>query len=332
MMMTTLTPDAQAILLLCSHLGLPPHADLAPLTLREWNSLARTIKASTLAHPGALLGLSAAELQAALAIPPSEATRLARLLERGGTLAIEVERLSSLGIWISTRVDADYPERLRRRLGGSAPLVLCGAGEKISPDQVGLAVVGSRNVDEAGRAAAEMIGNACAQAGLTLYSGGARGVDRVATQAALAAGGAAVGVLADSLERALRSPENRAALLDGGLTLLTPYLPNAGFSVGAAMGRNKLVYALADYALVIASDAEQGGTWAGATEALKADWVPVFVLDGARVPEGNRRLLQKGALPLPAQALGPDLNLREWLLAHATQPEPEPHPIQGQLL
>ena len=43
--------------------------------------------------------------------------------------------------------------------------------------------------------------------------------------------------------------------------------------MGAEIGRNRLIYCLADYAIVVASDAEKGGTWAGATEALKAGWV-----------------------------------------------------------
>lgn len=47
---------------------------------------------------------------------------------------------------------------------------------------------------------------------------------------------------------------------------------------------------------VVASDAEKGGTWAGATEALKAEWIPVFVLDHAAMPDGNRLLLQKGGV------------------------------------
>ena len=45
------------------------------------------------------------------------------------------------------------------------------------------------------------------------------------------------------------------------------------------MGRNRLIYTLADYAIIVASDAETGGTWAGATETLKNGWVPIFVLE-----------------------------------------------------
>jgi predicted Rossmann fold nucleotide-binding protein DprA/Smf involved in DNA uptake len=110
-----------------------------------------------------------------------------------------------------------------------------------------------------------------------LYSGGAKGVDTLSMDAALEARGTAVGVLADSLERAVKG--QKEALSRGDLCLVTPYSPNAGFSVGAAMGRNRLIYCLADHAIVVAFDAETGGTWAGATETLKNKWVPVFVLE-----------------------------------------------------
>jgi len=149
-------------------------------------------------------------------------------------------------------------------------------------------------------------------------------VDSVATQAALEARGTAVSVLADSLERAIRAPETRASLARGDLALVTPYSPAAGFSVGAAMGRNRLIYALADYALVVASDEGKGGTWTGATEALRARWIPVFVLDGPHVPEGNRRLLERGALAFPQQFLDPALSLRDWLESHASYAAPSP--------
>ena len=122
----------------------------------------------------------------------------------------------------------------------------------------------------------------------------------------------------------------RPKLIAGDLALITPYSPKAGFSVGTAMGRNKLIYALADYALVIASDAGKGGTWAGATEALKAGWAPVFVLSGPDAPEGNQQLLQKGALTFPDSLLAGSLALGEWLEAQAQGFAPPP--VQTRLL
>jgi predicted Rossmann fold nucleotide-binding protein DprA/Smf involved in DNA uptake len=152
---------------------------------------------------------------------------------------------------------------------------------------------------------------------LAVVSGGARGTDRLAMGAALEGGGMASGVLADSLERTVRQPDLRQLLLDGQLVLVTPYVPSAGFSVGAAMGRNKLVYGLADFALVVSSDFETGGTWAGAVEALKAGWCPVFARDGEAVPRGNRELLKLGAAPVAASDLAAADNLAEWLREHA---------------
>src|SRR5271163_581497 len=159
-----MTPDSQAMLLVCSYLGLPAGDELKPLTLREWNPLAAKIHASALKRPGALLQASNANLKADLDLGDGEVDRLRRLIERGGSLAIELERLESLGIWALTRADEGYPERFRERLKNSAPTVLFGAGPVELIGQPGLAVVGSRNVDETGSAAAEFAGQACARA------------------------------------------------------------------------------------------------------------------------------------------------------------------------
>ena len=258
----------------------------------------------------------------ALDLSEDEADRLRRLLDRGGSLAIELERLESLGIWAITCADDGYPERLRERLKNSAPVVLFGAGPLELVGQSGLAIVGSRNVDETGQSAAEFAGEACAAAKWVVYSGAVRGVDEIAMKACLDRGGKAVGLLADSLEKAIRAPFSRQALSDGTLTLLTIYSPKAPFSVGLAMGRNKLIYSLADMALVISSEAETGGTWAGASEALKAGWGPVFVRDGEEAPEGNRKLLKKGAIALPFPFPEPSENLVEWMNERAGGQKP----------
>jgi len=90
------------------------------------------------------------------------------------------------------------------------------------------------------------------------------------------------------------------------------------------MGRNRLIYTLADYAIVVASDAETGGTWAGATETLKNGWVPVFVLEHEQMPEGNKLLLQKGALAFPHPFKEPPVKLPEWLKEKAASLPTQP--------
>ena len=316
-----ISPDSQALLLLCSHLGLSTDPEVAPLTLREWNPLTRKLQTANL-RPASLLGWSISDFQTQLALAADESTHLARLLERSGALAIALERLESLGIRPLTRADSDYPERYHQRLKDSAPAVLFYAGEKALLGQPGIAVVGSRHLDEAGQECAKFVGNACGLSGQILYSGGAKGVDTLSMDSALEARGIAVGVLADSLEKAVRARQD--ALRRGDLCLVTPYSPNAGFSVGAAMGRNRLIYTLADYAIVVASDAETGGTWAGATETLKNGWLPVFVLEHDAMPEGNKLLLQKGALPFPHPFKEAPVKLPGWLEEKASSLSSQP--------
>ncbi len=261
-------------------------------------------------------------MEAGLQIDKGEADRIARLLARSSMLQEELERLETLGIWLITRFDEGYPSRLRERLGRAAPLMLYGAGEARLLNQRGLAVIGSRNIDARGFELTELVGRACAESNLIVYSGGARGVDKTAMGAALASGGSAAGLLADSLEKAVRASDVLAAIEESHLVLATPYSPQASFNVGTAMARNKLIYALADFALVIASDAEKGGTWAGAEEALAADWVPLFVADGPEFPEGNRLLLKRGAIPFP-DSFDPNTSLTYWLESNARRMSPE---------
>ena len=108
----------------------------------------------------------------------------------------------------------------------------------------------------------EGVGRITAAVRRAVISGGARGVDQAAMRGALEAGGKVVGILADGLEKAVVRREHRDALADGRLALICPYDPAARFNVGHAMQRNKLVYALADAALVVSSDHGKGGAWA----------------------------------------------------------------------
>jgi DNA processing protein len=311
-----LSDDGQAVLALCSAHALPEGAAAtggAPLTLSEFNEFMEKVEASPLKSPSALQGSSADELAKLLALPLDEAQRIVRLLNRSGRLALELESLFSRGIWAVTRVDDAYPARLRQTLQHQAPSVLFGSGDIQLLRKGGVAVVGSRNIDEAGTAFALEVGRRAAAAKMPVVSGGARGSDRLAMTGALEAGGISFGVIADSLDKTIRQADLRQMLLESQLVMLTPYAPTAGFSIGAAMGRNKVIYGLAEFAVVVSSDFQTGGTWAGAVEALKGSWCPVFVRDGENVPKGNRELLKMGAFPFPEGELAQIENLADWL-------------------
>ncbi len=295
-----ISDDARVIVLLCSSVVTARGETARPLGPGAWANLAARLVEQGLS-PGSLLGLGVGgpgrlgEILAGLDLAPEV---VVRQLERSAHLGIELDRLGARGIGTLTLVDEAYPSRLRTRLGPKAPPVLFTAGDRSILDGGGVAVVGSRDVDADGAAFAEEVAATVARAGLVVVSGGARGVDQLAMTAALGAGGRVSGLLPEGLERRLREPATRSALADGTVALASPYHPGAPFSAGAAMGRNKLIYALADRAVIVASAAESGGTWAGAVEALKARWVPVFVRSAPGVPPGNGLLVALGAIPL----------------------------------
>ncbi len=322
--------DSKVMLLLGSRLAIRKDSELNPLTLKEWNVLNKKMKVSSLESPGDLLGMTVTDIQKQLDLSADEVDRIVDLLARVPMLEETLAYYAEKGIHVITRNDENYPGRYRERLQDSAPLVIFYAGEPVLMGQPGIAVVGSRHLDPIGQESAEFVGNTCGLSGLVLYSGGARGVDSISTNAALAARGSAVSVLAHSLEQTIKDSSLKKATERGDLCLLSPYTPDAGFSVGTAMGRNKLIYCLADYAIVVASDAEKGGTWSGAMETLKAGWVPVFVLEHPNMPEGNRLLIQKGGVPFPHPFPEHYSKLENWLKDHS-QPA-KPSPIQLGLL
>lgn len=259
-------------------------------------------------RPRDLVGLSADELRDALELVVPLADRLSSLMSRGGQLAFEVERISSWGIWIVTRADDAYPFELKKRLRGQAPPMLFGAGPQATLQLPAIAIVGSRDIDGDGLLFASSLGRRCADVGFAVVSGAARGVDLAAMTGALSSGGPAVGVTVDPLERLVRRRDLRHAITDELLTLVTPFSPSARWHAGNAMRRNRLIYALAQAAVVVASSAEKGGTRSGALENLGAGWVPLHVRDDGS--PGNRRLIADGGMPLPADALVEQLALQ----------------------
>lgn len=298
-MTSELSPNTQAILLLTAPLavGHNSHTE-APLTAKEYHQLALQLR-DTQHQPADLLSHSAEEaLKDCRSIV--DESRVRRLLERGFLLSQAVERWQSRAIWVMSRADSAYPRRLKNRLKEAAPPVLYGCGDVEILSTGGLAVVGSRHVDDVLVAYTEAIGRLAAAARQTVVSGGAKGIDQAAMRGALGGPGKVIGVLADSLEKAALNREHRKVLLDRWLVLVSPYDPGAPFNVGHAMQRNKLIYALADAALVVNSDVDKGGTWAGATEQLeRLNFVRVYVRSTGEVGHGLQALRAKGALPWP---------------------------------
>lgn len=248
--------------------------------------------------PEAVLGLAVGDLVSRFGLHESLASQVVALVERAPLVAAELEQLEQDEISPLTHLEESFPQRILQALGKKAPPLLFVAGSTSLFSRRGLGVVGSREVSEAGAEVAREAAGLAARQGFTVVSGAARGVDQLAMLAAREAGGSVVGILADSLRRALRDVETMSAVQEGKVVLCTPYRPTAPFSVGNAMGRNKLIYGQACLTLVVASDRGEGGTWSGATEALRGGFGRVAVWRGAGEGPGNGPLEELGAHPL----------------------------------
>lgn len=289
-----LTPQSQAALLLNVSLGKSDTGGSKPLARGEWARFAAWLHDNGL-EPSVLLKGDLDALLEGWEDRTVTRERLRALLNRGAALGLSLERWERAGLWVLTRSDADYPERLKRRLGRSAPAVLFGCGNRALLGRGGIAVVGSRNAGDDDLEFALKLGADAAAEGYSLVSGGARGIDRHAMQGALERDGTALGVLADSLLRSAMAADYRRYILSGDLALVSPFNPEARFHVGNAMARNACIYCLADAAVVVCSETGKGGTWNGAVENLENGWVPLGVKPDSPPGSGNADLVEKGA-------------------------------------
>lgn len=287
----TLSDNTQAVLLLTSPLlvgGSEGSAGAKVLSAGEYSQLAMSLRQSR-HQPADLLNGGRDALLASL---PAhfDPERLSQLLSRGFQLGQAIEHWANRSITVISRADEVYPRRYKQRLKHLAPPLLYVCGHLALLDSPALAVVGSRSTPEVVLQQTTEIASLAASAGVVIASGAARGVDEAAMLGALNAGGYAIGVVADSLEKMSAKPIWRQGLIDGRLLLLSADAPSARFQPWRAMARNKLVYALSDAALVMSSDKDRGGTWEGAKEQLtKIRSCPIYVMDD---PRGGRAFQQ----------------------------------------
>ena len=183
-MIAPLTLNAQAILLLTAPLITGRNDSSAELlTLGEYNRLARLLREQQM-EPADLIGADAKQTFSECA-KIFEQARLEALLGRGFQLSQAVDHWNNRGIWVVCRADETYPRRLKTRLKEDAPPILYGCGSTELLETDGLAVVGSRHVDDELLAYSEGVGRLAAQARLSVVSGGARGIDRAAMHGAM---------------------------------------------------------------------------------------------------------------------------------------------------
>lgn len=289
----TLTNDAKTAVALTTRLGSRERPSLTP---KMWHEFERALRDAGY-RPVDVFDKTC-DLSSVPGISEDLHDRIRQLTSDAGSAILEVDELSHRGIWTTTIFDDGYPHALIDRLGHNAPPVLFGSGNVGLVSKPGIGIVGSREVTDKGAEVARAFARKAVSMGMSVVSGAAKGVDQLAMNAAFSDRGTVVGVLADSLVGRIRRPETLQALDEGTVCLLTQQAPSSGFTPTAAMARNKIVYALSAITAVVASDENSGGTWSGASEALKAKNGIVAVWRGQGEGRGNEALEKFGAVPI----------------------------------
>ena len=221
-----------------------------------------------------------------------EAERILQLLSQEELLEYTLAQARRRGIRCLTPVTPGYPPELRRKLGWDLPGVLWAKGDMEILRMPKVAAVGSRDLLPDNRHFAAEVGVQAAKQGFALVSGNARGADRAAQEACLAAGGSLIVVVADGLTDK-RERERVLYLSEEGF--------DREFSSMRALRRNRIIHCMGQKVFVAQCSFGTGGTWDGTTKNLKYGWTPVFLFDDGS--QAAVLLCSAGAVGIAAGAL-----------------------------
>jgi DNA processing protein len=233
-----------------------------------------------------------------------EAGLSATLADRVAAIRQKVElekiwqNIENQGIQVLTWDDEDFPQRLREI--SQPPPVLYLRGEFLPEDHFAVAIVGTRRVTSYGRQVTEEIATSLAAGGITIVSGLARGVDSIAHQAALKAGGRTLAVLGSGVDK-IYPPEHRtlATQITGRGAVISDYAPGTPPESSNFPPRNRIISGLSMAVLVV-----EAGRTSGAlitAEFAAEQGREVFAVPGnilAPQSKGTNKLIQQGAHPL----------------------------------
>ncbi|HEU4744490.1 MAG TPA: DNA-processing protein DprA [Anaerolineales bacterium] len=207
-------------------------------------------------------------------------------------------KIESQGIKILTWEDETYPQRLKEI--DQPPPVLYIRGEYLPDDLFAVAIVGTRRVTAYGRQITEELAGYLASNRITMVSGLARGVDAIAHQTALKAGGRTIGVLGSGVDK-IYPPEHRGLaekMMESG-AIVSDYAPGTPPDASNFPPRNRIISGLS-LAVVVIEAGETSGALITAEFAAEQGR-EVFAVPGsilAPQSKGTNKLIQNGALPL----------------------------------
>lgn len=226
--------------------------------------------------------------------PKAEAAFLAYRKET--SLEKMEEKLYQLEIRCATWEEEDYPSLLRET--ANPPAVLFYKGAPPTAEKT-MAMVGSRKATAYGIQTAERFSAALAEAGVTVVSGGARGIDSAAHQGCLDVGAPTIAVLACGLDRTY-PPENKnlfQKIIENGGTLLSEYVPGTPPLGRQFPARNRIIAGMSR-GVVVVEAAERSGALITTDFALE-EGRDVFSVPGhiwQESSKGTNQLIRNGAI------------------------------------
>lgn len=246
-------------------------------------------------EPQAILKASAHDLASVDGIG-AEAAKSIASWESVVDLDNELRRIAEFGATVLTQRSEMYPPTLREI--HDPPIVLYVWGELTARDKHGVGVVGTRKPSHYASEAAKKLSYQLAHAGLTIFSGLARGIDTAAHQGALAAQGRTVAVIGSGLMR-LYPPENAALarrIAAGHGAVVSEFSMDVKADRQTFPMRNRIISGCS-FGLLVVEAGLNSGALISATQATEQGRA-VYAVPG-RIDQpgtmGSNRLLQQGA-------------------------------------
>jgi DNA processing protein len=226
-------------------------------------------------------------------------------------LDAELDRLTDAGIKLLNWEAPEYPKYLKEI--PNPPPVLYMRGDILPGDQWALAVVGTRRLTTYGRQVTRDLVGALVRSNITIVSGLARGIDGIAHQAALDAGGRTIAVLGSGLDHIYPAEHRTLAqrIEDGRGAILTEYALGVPPDAKNFPPRNRVITGLS-LGIVVIEAGVRSGALISAKFALEQDR-EVFAVPGninSPASDGTNNLIQQGAkLVRNAEDVLEELNL-----------------------
>ncbi|MDB6111951.1 MAG: hypothetical protein JWR69_3701 [Pedosphaera sp.] len=269
----------------------------------------------------AILAASKQQLQHVRGIGEETAEAIANW-EKTIDLSGELKRIGEFGCHVLIQSDEEYPELLRQIY--DPPVVLYVKGRLSAKDKNAVAMVGSRMTTPYGQEVARKLSYQLAYVGVTVVSGGARGIDTAAHQGAMSAKGRTVAVLGTGINLVF-PPENgelfERIAANGAVITQFPFNRNAdkqSFPIrnrivaGMTLGTVVVEANLSSGALITANMAVEAGRQVfavpGRIDSPRSKGCHDLIKKGAKLCEGAEDILSEFEYLFPASNRPPGAN------------------------